>query len=121
MGLRQRFPAVPIAIVSAVDSGSVVDRAVAFGASGFIPKSATIETIGMMLRALLGGQIALPTSYLASSPQQKDPDRYDLISKIKTRPGSGTSLLVPQFNRLYVASQAIGDQEAAILVYEPVP
>jgi hypothetical protein len=52
--------------------------------------------------------------------QQKDPDHYDVISKIKTRPGSGTSLLVPQFNRFYVASQAIGDQEAAILVFEPV-
>jgi hypothetical protein len=52
--------------------------------------------------------------------QQKDPDHYDVISKIKTRPGSGTSLLVPQFNRFYVASQAIGDQEAAILVYQPV-
>ncbi len=53
--------------------------------------------------------------------QQKDPDQYDLISKIKTRPGSGTSLLVPQLNRLYVASQAIDEQEAAILVFEPVP
>jgi hypothetical protein len=53
--------------------------------------------------------------------QQKDPDHYDLISKIKTRPGSGTSLLVPQFNRFYVASQATGEQEAAILVFEPVP
>jgi len=53
--------------------------------------------------------------------QQKDPDHYDLISKIKTRPGSGTSLLVPQFNRFYVASQAIGDQKAAILVFEPTP
>jgi hypothetical protein len=53
--------------------------------------------------------------------QQKDPDHYDLISTIKTRPGSGTSLLVPQFNRFYVASQAIGDQKAAILVFEPTP
>jgi hypothetical protein len=53
--------------------------------------------------------------------QQNDPDHYDLLSKIKTRPGSGTSLLVPQFNRFYVASQAIGDQPAAILVFEPVP
>jgi hypothetical protein len=52
--------------------------------------------------------------------QQKDPDHYEIVSKIKTRPGSGTSLLVPQLNRYYVASQAIGDQEAAILVYEPV-
>jgi len=31
--------------------------------------------------------------------QQNDADHYDLISKIKTRPGSGTSLFVPQFNR----------------------
>jgi hypothetical protein len=53
--------------------------------------------------------------------QQQDPDHYDVISKIKTRPGSGTSLFVPQFNRLYVASQALGNQQAAILVFEPVP
>jgi hypothetical protein len=51
--------------------------------------------------------------------QQKDADHYEVISKIKTRPGSGTSLLVPEFNRLYVASQGVGDQEAAILVFEP--
>jgi hypothetical protein len=53
--------------------------------------------------------------------QQQDPDHYDVISRIKTRPGSGTSLLVPQLNRFYVASQAIGEQEAAILVFEPAP
>ena len=52
---------------------------------------------------------------------QKDADHYELISKIKTRLGSGTSLFVPQFNSLYVASQATDDQEAAILVFEPVP
>jgi hypothetical protein len=53
--------------------------------------------------------------------QQQDADRYQLISKVKTRPGSGTSLFVPKLNRLYVASQAIGEQEAAVLVFEPVP
>jgi hypothetical protein len=53
--------------------------------------------------------------------QQHDGDRYEVISKIKTRPGSGTSLFVPSLKRLYVASQAIGDQEGAILVFEPVP
>jgi hypothetical protein len=53
--------------------------------------------------------------------QQQDADHYELVSKVKTRPGSGTSLFVPKLNRLYVASQAIGDQEAAVLVFEPVP
>jgi hypothetical protein len=52
--------------------------------------------------------------------EEKDADHYEMISKIKTRAGSGTSLFVPQLNRLYVASQAIGDQEAAIFVFEPV-
>jgi hypothetical protein len=58
--------------------------------------------------------------------QQRDPNQYDVIGKIETRPGSGTSLFVPELNRLYVASQAIGNLEAAILVFailvfEPMP
>ena len=53
--------------------------------------------------------------------QQKGPDHYELMSKVKTRPGSGTSLFVPKLNRLYVASQATDTQEAAVLVYEPQP
>jgi len=52
--------------------------------------------------------------------QQKDRDHYEVISKIETRPGSGTSIFVGQLNRLYVASQALGDQDAAILVLEPM-
>jgi hypothetical protein len=53
--------------------------------------------------------------------QQQDADHYQLVSKVKTRPGSGTSLFVPQLKRLYVASQAIGTQKASILVFEPLP
>ena len=53
--------------------------------------------------------------------QQQDADHYELVSKLKTRPGSGTSLFVPNMKRLYVASQAIADQQAAVLVFEPVP
>jgi hypothetical protein len=53
--------------------------------------------------------------------EQKDPDHYEMISKVKTRPGSGTSLFVPQLNRFYVASQAIDGQRAVILVFEPQP
>jgi hypothetical protein len=53
--------------------------------------------------------------------QQQDPDHYELLSKIETRPGSGTSLFVPELHRLFVASQSIGNQAAAILVFEAVP
>ena len=53
--------------------------------------------------------------------QQEDADHYGLISRIQTRPGSGTSLLVPELNRFYVASQAVGAQMAAILVFQAIP
>ncbi|HEY4051247.1 MAG TPA: hypothetical protein VGM27_30665 [Acidobacteriaceae bacterium] len=53
--------------------------------------------------------------------QQQDPDHYELLSKIVTRPGSGTSLLVPELHRLFVASQSIRNQAAAILVFEALP
>src|SRR5260370_41806787 len=39
--------------------------------------------------------------------QQKDPDHYEMMSKIQTRAESGTSLLVSQSNRSECASQAI--------------
>ena len=58
---------------------------------------------------------------LGSGPRAEGRRPYEVICKIKTRAGSGTSLFVPQFNRLYIASQAIGHQEAGVLVFEPVP
>lgn len=61
--LRAQFPSIPVAIISAAESASIVRRAMDFGASGFIPKSASIEKIGVMLRALLSGELAVPPQY----------------------------------------------------------
>ena len=53
--------------------------------------------------------------------QQKDPDHYELIGKVPTAPGAGTSFWSPQLNRLYVAAPSNDKEEAAILVFEPQP
>ena len=45
--------------------------------------------------------------------------QYALIGKIPTAPGAGTSLWVPDFDRLYVAAPASEKQEAEVLVFEP--
>lgn len=58
--LRAEHPAVPVIVVSASESPSVVQRALDFGASGFIPKSARIEAIGEVLRTVLGGGVSAP-------------------------------------------------------------
>jgi DNA-binding beta-propeller fold protein YncE len=53
--------------------------------------------------------------------QQKDADHYKLLGKIPTRPGAGTSFWSPQLNRYFVAAPAHNAEDAAILVFEPVP
>jgi DNA-binding beta-propeller fold protein YncE len=51
--------------------------------------------------------------------EQKDSDRYEMIGKIPTRPGAGTSFWSPEFNRYYVAAPAHDNEQAAMLVFEP--
>ena len=53
--------------------------------------------------------------------QQKDADHYELIAKVPTAPGAGTSFWLPEINRFYVAAPANGKEEAAILIFEPQP
>jgi len=53
--------------------------------------------------------------------QQKDADHYDLLEKVPTRPGAGTSFWSPELNRYIVAAPAHDAEGAAILVFEPGP
>jgi DNA-binding beta-propeller fold protein YncE len=53
--------------------------------------------------------------------QQTDTDHYELIAKVPTAPGAGTSLWSAELKRLYIAAPANDREEAAILVFEPQP
>jgi DNA-binding beta-propeller fold protein YncE len=53
--------------------------------------------------------------------EQKDGDHYEILGKIPTRPGAGTSFWSPEMDRYYVAAPAHDNEQAAILVFEPVP
>jgi DNA-binding NarL/FixJ family response regulator len=70
MELRIRHPGIPVAIISAVESATIARKAIACGASGFIPKSAGIEEIGSMLRALLAGEVVAPEGFAGGSPEE---------------------------------------------------
>jgi DNA-binding NarL/FixJ family response regulator len=58
--VRAEHPALPVIVVSASEDASVVQRSLDFGASGFIPKSASIESIGQSLRTVLEGGVCSP-------------------------------------------------------------
>src|SRR6266852_3997612 len=53
--------------------------------------------------------------------QQINANRYEIASKIPTRPGAGTSFWSPELDRYYVAAPAHDNDQAAVLVFEPQP
>lgn len=58
--LRTQYPILPVVIVSAASDPRVMRSAIEFGASGFIPKSSTLETIAEAVKAILDGEVWLP-------------------------------------------------------------
>lgn len=58
--LRSEHPTVPIIVVSAAREASVIRRAYEFGASAYIDKSAPLEEIAAIVRAVLDGEIFAP-------------------------------------------------------------
>jgi DNA-binding NarL/FixJ family response regulator len=58
--LRGQFPRLPVIVVSAREEPAVMRRALACGASGFIPKSADLATIAGAIAEVLDGQLWLP-------------------------------------------------------------
>lgn len=60
LSLRAQFPAVPVAIVTALEDMTIAKQAIDYGAVGFIPKSTPREVIGQALRAITAGEVYLP-------------------------------------------------------------
>ena len=118
--LRAQYPSIPIAIISAAESASIVRRAMDFGASGFIPKSASIEQIGVMLRALLNGELAVPEAYLeagAESDQARDMARnLDKLTPQQLR----VLLLLAEGSSNKAVAQDLGVSEATVKAHVTV-
>ncbi len=59
---RAQHPGLPIVVVSAHEEPAVIRRAIAHGASGYIPKSAPVETIVEAVRQVQGGDLWIPSA-----------------------------------------------------------
>jgi DNA-binding NarL/FixJ family response regulator len=80
--LRAQFPDIPVAIVSAHEDPTVIRRAVAFGASGFIPKSLDVDSIGAAIQSVLGGDTWVPPDVDLTATEDKE--TADLIRRLAT-------------------------------------
>ncbi|GAC1627815.1 MAG: response regulator transcription factor [Nevskia sp.] len=92
--IRGLYPATPVAIVSAEEEPALMRRAIDFGATGFIPKSAGLPTIGTALRAMLEGTVWLPPG-VADDDGREDSAERELAQRIAS--------LTPQQFRVLMA------------------
>ena len=58
--LRAQYPDVPVAIISAVEDGSVIRRAFELGASGYLHKSVGPADIRRAIETVLSGEVYVP-------------------------------------------------------------
>jgi DNA-binding NarL/FixJ family response regulator len=104
MFLRAQFPSVPVVVVSANDDPTVIRRCLAFGASGFIPKTLGVETMRAALaRVLEGGVWTPPDVDLSGKP---DAATADLIGRL-------ASLTPQQVRVLMMLSEGLLNKQIA--------
>ena len=58
--VRAQYPSIPIIVVSAHEEVSIIQRAIAHGAMGYIPKSSHPNAIGEAIQQVLAGELWLP-------------------------------------------------------------
>ncbi|QYK00156.1 response regulator transcription factor [Shewanella psychrotolerans] len=75
--LRTHFPELPVVVISAHEDAMTISRAVHYGSAGFIPKSASMETLADALTAVLYGDMWLPENI---ELQEIDEDATDQMA-----------------------------------------
>jgi len=89
--VRREHPEIPVVIVSASEEQYNIRRAIDYGASGFIPKSADLPTISKAVESVLQGNIWFPEK---ASDAQISHEEKDFAERIKT--------LTPQQFRVFM-------------------
>ena len=80
--LRTQYPNVPVVIVTASEDHGLVQKALNLGASGYIPKSSSTETIVDAINGVLRGDIWVPPGY--DRKAQGDKEAEEIARRIAT-------------------------------------
>lgn len=72
--MQAHCPTVPVAIISAAQDPAIIRRAVACGASGYIPKSLSLTAMAAAVTAILAGEVWIPPEVEAASGAARDAD-----------------------------------------------
>lgn len=81
--VREKFPSIPVAIISAVEEVTTISRAMGHGASGYIPKSCSPQQIQQAISSILEGNRWVPEEF-ENSLTPVAIEEKDLAAKIAT-------------------------------------
>ena len=91
--LRGSHPQLPVIVVSAMDDRRTVRQALAFGAQGFVSKSADAATVGQNVQAALRGELVAPPDLGSEAEAGPDNGALDVAQRM--------AQLTPQQFRVY--------------------
>jgi DNA-binding NarL/FixJ family response regulator len=102
--LRTQFPSLPVVVISAIEDRGIAQKCIAFGAAGYVPKSANVTTINEAIDKVLAGAVFLPPEF--ETEAAADSDAQALAAKL--------SALTPQQVRvLMMLSQGLLNKQIA--------
>ncbi len=73
--LLQQAQTLPVAVLAGSDDAEVISQVIHAGASGYIPKSASVEVMRSALRLLLAGEMYLPSALLSAGGRYVLPEQ----------------------------------------------
>lgn len=82
--LRTNFPRLPVVVVSGHEDPKVVSQVIAYGAAGFIPKSAKKAALADAIQKVINGAVFVPDNLVAASDEQIDAHARDMINRVAT-------------------------------------
>lgn len=88
--IRRQHPDIPVVVISASDDHMIMQRAIEYGASGFIPKASDLSQIADALQTVMNGSLWLP-SVISQNPSS---DEHEFAQRLKT--------LTPQQLRVFM-------------------
>lgn len=103
--IRGQYPGLPIIVVSGHEESQVAHRAIAHGASGYIPKSAPVDQIVRAIHAVLDGDAWLPPQMIGNG-SALDPSEEDIASRV-------ASLTPQQFRVLNMIAEGLLNKQIA--------
>jgi DNA-binding NarL/FixJ family response regulator len=105
--LRDRYPKLPIAIVSSDEDKQTIREALDMGAAGYLPKSTSLNELSVAIERLLNGLVAAPKEFVAAGAR----DKADAARTLRERIAG----LTPQQMRvLQLITRGLQNREIAV-------